>query len=132
MPDHVHLLLKPQPIQQCAPEVGRASEDDNSSRGANDPIRASRASIEPRWISLGEIVKSIKSVTARQINQLRQRKSGSIWMTDYYERSVRDQEDFRVKLQYLAKNPIKAGLVESAAAWDAGWVNEDARKMARG
>jgi len=31
MPDHVHLLLKPQPIQQCAPEVRRASEDDNSS-----------------------------------------------------------------------------------------------------
>lgn len=77
-------------------------------------------------------MKSIKSVTARQINQLRQRKSGSIWMTDYYERSVRDQEDFRVKLQYMAKNPVKAGLVESAAAWDAGWVNEDARRMARG
>ncbi len=120
MPDHVHLLLRPQPIPP------RATQDESSSRGANDFIRAH---VEPRWISIGEIVKGIKGVTARQINRLRQRQGGSVWMTDYYERSVRDREDFQVKLQYMAKNPVKAGLAQSAETWDAWWMNEEAIRM---
>ena len=67
MPDHGHLLLRPQIIQWSA-------------AGANDSIRA------PRWMAIGEIVKSIKSVTARQINHGRGQPRGSVWMTDYYER----------------------------------------------
>lgn len=130
MPDHVHLLLRPQPIQPRVAEnktsSSGASSRSASSRSANDPIRAP---LEPRWISIGEIVKSIKGVTARQINRLRQRPGGSVWMTDYYERSVRDGEDFQVKLQYMAHNPVKAGLARSAEAWDAWWVNEEAIRM---
>ena len=106
MPDHVHLLLKPQLIN-------------HDFRDAADPSRVSGA---PRWISNSEIVKSIKSITARQINQLRGR--GSIWMTDYYERNVRDRTDFDVKIQYLMNNPVKRGLVREPKKWDAMWIKE--------
>jgi len=91
MPDHVHLLLTP---QRLAPNA-------------------------PQWFSLAEIVKSIKSVTARQINRLRGRIGGSIWLKDYYDRSVRDEADFQVKLNYMAQNPVRRGLVTKPEVWDA-------------
>ena len=112
MPDHVHMLLKPQLI----------SHENHDFRGANDTIRAPS---QPRWMAIGEIVKSIKSITARQINRLRGRKSGPIWMTDYYERNVRDEKDFRVKLEYMMNNPVKGGLVRAPEEWDALWINEE-------
>ena len=112
MPDHVHLLLKPQLLQ---------SPNDDF-RGAADPSRAATA---PRWISISEIVKSIKSWTARQINQRRGLSSGSIWMADYYDRNIRDQTDFQVKLKYMAQNPVKRGLARSPEEWDGLWINEE-------
>jgi len=120
MPDHVHLLLTPQLINR----VGVAPSLETDFRGAGAPTR------EPRWISLSEIVKGIKSVTARKINQLRGRQSGSIWQDDYYDRSVRDQEDFQVKLRYLMHNPLKQGLVERPREWDALWIDPEIPQIA--
>jgi putative transposase len=100
MPDHVHLLLTPQRIAPNAPQ----------------------------WFSLAEIVKSIKGVTARQINRLRGRSGGSIWQKDYYDRSIRDEADFQVKLNYMAQNPVRRGLVAETQEWDAidlcGWSQQ--------
>jgi len=124
MPDHVHLLLTPQVIKWIAPEVRRTPRgkaESCTNGGAADLSR------EPRWMSLAEIVKSIKSVTARRINQLRGRKSGSIGQDDYYDREVRDEADFAVKLKYLLNNPVKQGLVKEPAGWDALWVHEENR-----
>ena len=104
MPDHVHMLLTPQPVNRF-------------SRGAGAPTR------DPRWISLAEIVKGIKSVTARKINHLRGRQRGSIWQDEYYDRSVRDRADFEVKLRYLMPNPIKQGLAAQPQDWDALWLS---------
>jgi REP element-mobilizing transposase RayT len=154
MPDHVHMLLKPQIIQWSAtgaPGVRRSPKDNGMShepvedfRGANDSIqvedfRGANDSIQvedfrgandsiraPRWMAIGEIVKSIKSVTARQINQRRGQPGGAVWMTDYYERNVRDDADFEVKLEYLRRNPVKSGLVEIPEKWDALWLNDEA------
>ena len=102
MPDHVHMLLTPQRMKNCAGEGTRA----------------------PRWLSLAEIVKGIKSVTTRRINQSRGIKQGSVWMEEYHDRLVRDGEDFRVKLRYLSLNPVKRGLVKMPQDWDALWIVE--------
>lgn len=111
MPDHVHMLLTPQRIKNCAGEGTRA------------PNRAPDQERE-EWMSLGEIVKGIKSVTTRRINQARGIKQGSVWMEEYYDRLVRDGEDFRVKLRYLSWNPVKRGLVKTPQDWDALWIME--------
>jgi len=76
-------------------------------------------------MAIGEIVKSIKSVTARQINHRRGQPRGSVWMTDYYERNVRDDQDFEVKLEYMRQNPVKQGLVKRPEEWDALWLNDE-------
>ena len=86
---------------------------------ANDLIRV------PRWMAIGEIVKSIEGVTARQINHRRGKARGSVWMTDYFERNVRDEEDFEVKLEYMRQNPVKKGLVKRSEEWDAPWLNDE-------
>jgi len=136
MPDHVHLLLTPQRIQGCYPDLSSdaqplgfkgvgALSSETDFRGAGAPTR------DPRWISLSEIVKGIKSVTARKINLLRGRQRGSIWQDDYYDRSVRDQEDFQVKLQYLMHNPVKQGLAKQPRQWDAIWIEPEATQSSK-
>jgi REP element-mobilizing transposase RayT len=119
MPDHVHMLLTPQIIEWIAPAVRRTPNLDLAG-GAPDSRREPNR--EPRWISLAEIVKSIKSFTARKINVRRGRKSGAIWQDEYYDREVRDEADFKVKIQYMMNNPVKLGLVKQAAEWDGLWL----------
>jgi putative transposase len=41
----------------------------------------------------------------------------SFWEKRYYDRNVRDEEEFRVKLRYLHRNPVKRGLVKEPADW---------------
>ena len=68
---------------------------------------------------LPRIMKGIKGVSARLINAARNT-TGSIWQDESYDRIVRDQAEFEEKLQYMADNPVKAGLVkviEDYEAW---------------
>jgi putative transposase len=43
--------------------------------------------------------------------------SGSFWQKRYYDRNVRDAQEFTVKLRYLHRNPVKRGLVKEAGDW---------------
>ena len=42
---------------------------------------------------------------------------GGIWVTEYSDHRIRDDEDFESHRAYIAKNPIKAGLVERAGEY---------------
>src|SRR6476660_1415723 len=66
--------------------------------------------------SLAQIMKRIKGVSARKINLLLGRE-GTVWQADYFDRYIRDEYDFLQKLSYVEENPVAAGLVEDAAAW---------------
>ena len=37
------------------------------------------------------------------------------WQKRYYDRNVRDEDEFTVKLRYLHRNPVARGLVEDPA-----------------
>jgi putative DNA methylase len=88
MPDHVHLLL--QPKEQ---EPGQ-------------------------WWSLSDILHSIKSFTANQINKLLKHE-GSVWQDESFDRIVRDEEEFLEKWNYIRNNPVKRGLCSELESWDA-------------
>jgi REP element-mobilizing transposase RayT len=81
MPDHVHLLLCPRPK---SPGV---------------------------WHDLSEIMKGIKGVSSRRINQLLGT-AGQVWQQESYDRIIRDENELEEKMQYIWENPIKAGLTE--------------------
>ena len=69
------------------------------------------------------IVKGIKGVTSRRINQVRNLR-GSLWMVDYFDRIIRNQTDFDEKLKYIYENPVRAGLIDNAGDYE-WWYFQD-------
>ena len=92
MPDHVHLLLTP---------LARPS----GATGGGTPAPPAEA------FSLSELLHSIKSYSAHQINKVRNAE-GSIWQDESFDRIVRDEAEFEEKWNYIRHNPVRAGLVE--------------------
>ncbi|MBL4809529.1 MAG: class I tRNA ligase family protein, partial [Phycisphaerales bacterium] len=88
MPDHVHILITPQKLG------------------------------DDEWYPLQDIIHSIKSFTANEINRSR-KDSGTFWQAEYFDRIVRDEDEFVEKWNYMLKNPVKAGLCEEPGkyAW---------------
>lgn len=80
MPDHVHLII--QPMEMSA----------------------------GKWYELQKILKSIKGVSARRINESMGRK-GSVWQAESFDRIVRDEKEYLEKMNYILRNPIKARIV---------------------
>lgn len=66
--------------------------------------------------SLGEIVRSWKTFTARKINE-RMATNGKLWALDYYDRYIRDLDHLADSRAYIRNNPVKAGLCEKPEDW---------------
>jgi primosomal protein N' (replication factor Y) len=83
MPDHVHLLVQPLPIQEAGKE------------GVH---------------SLPEILHSIKSFSAHEVNKVMKR-SGPVWMDESFDRLIRSEADLHKTWDYIWNNPRRIGLV---------------------
>ena len=66
--------------------------------------------------SLPGIVQKWKGASAIQINRLRNR-SGTLWMRDYFDRFIRDEDHFLNARIYIRENPVKARLCELPEDW---------------
>ena len=84
MPDHVHMVAKPLPKQG-----------------------------EQYW-DLSEILHSVKSFSANEINKLEEKTGSPVWQTESYDRVIRDAYELANELAYLNHNPVKARLVNEA------------------
>ena len=84
MPDHTHMLLQP---REKTPGI---------------------------WYDLAEIMKGIKGVSARRINQLLGT-VGTVWQEESFDRIVRNEQEFLEKWNYMLNNPVKRGLVSEHA-----------------
>ncbi|MCL4236360.1 MAG: transposase [Deltaproteobacteria bacterium] len=90
--------------------------------------------------SLGKIVQSWKSYTGRRIRELlsgtesasgpshaigspgrdnpaNRTTAGGVWMREYWDRYIRDDQHFDATVNYIHQNPVKAGLVRIAEDW---------------
>ncbi|MBX3282821.1 MAG: AMP-binding protein [Acidobacteria bacterium] len=67
--------------------------------------------------SLSDIMKRIKGVSARKINQLTN-STGSVWQPDYFDRYIRDTGHFDSTIRYIKQNPVKAGLCAAPEEWE--------------
>jgi REP element-mobilizing transposase RayT len=65
------------------------------------------------------VVHSWKSFSAKKINLLLGLK-GEFWAREYYDHLVRDEADLMRVVQYVAENPIKAGLRN----WHSIWISD--------
>ena len=94
MPDHVHILIEPE-------------------------IKESDAQSNPIFFSLAEILQTIKSFTAHEINKL-QNSAGSVWEKESFDRLIRSERDLQEKFEYITRNPWDANLVPPTQ--DYPWV----------
>ena len=69
--------------------------------------------------SLGSILHSLKSFTAKEANKVLGR-SGQFWSKEYFDRYIRDEEHFVRTRKYIERNPVKAGLCEAPEEWEFG------------
>ena len=72
---------------------------------------------------LAEIMKGIKGVSARRINQLLGRK-GTLWQDESFDRIMR-AEEFQWKRNYITANPIDAGLCTKPEEYIWLWLQKD-------
>lgn len=59
--------------------------------------------------SLPDVIHSWKSFSAKQANQILAAQ-GQFWQREYYDHLIRDEAEFERAVNYVAENPVKAGL----------------------
>ncbi|MBI2812700.1 MAG: hypothetical protein HYX71_00245 [Opitutae bacterium] len=96
MPDHVHALLEPHPRKK--------TED-----GA------------PVFRPLNEILHSVKSFTAHEINKATGT-SGPVWEKETFDRLIRGENDLMEKFLYIVNNPHAANLVRPGEDYPFLWA----------
>ena len=69
----------------------------------------------PNW-TLGKIMHSWKSFTSKEANKLLLRE-GEFWEPEYFDRLIRNEDEFHHYLEYIASNPPKAGLKDWKWLW---------------
>ena len=64
--------------------------------------------------SLSQIMKGIKGVSARKVNQMRNT-TGTVWQDEYYDRIIRDQKELDEKIHYFSKYVELKGILASGS-----------------
>jgi REP element-mobilizing transposase RayT len=70
--------------------------------------------------TLAAIMKSIKGISARNINLLLAR-HGSVWLDESFDHVVRATERSQAKFDYVCNNPVRAHIVKSADEYPWLW-----------
>ena len=76
-------------------------------------------------VPLGKVVQSWKSYTGKKIRGMmedgragaRRAQEDGVWMREYWDRYIRDEDHFDAVVRYIHDNPVKAGLVAEAEDW---------------
>lgn len=89
------------------------------------PLR-SDAPLRPTPGSLSTIVRSVKSASAKRINELRRLPGVPVWQRNYYERVIRNDRELEGIREYIATNPLKWALDRENPERSGRSVEEDA------
>jgi REP element-mobilizing transposase RayT len=87
MPNHIHGIL----MLTDHPNVGAGFK----------PAPASRRHALP------EIVRALKTFSARRINEIRGTPGQPVWQRNYYEHVIRNEMDLEETREYIQNNPLK-------------------------
>ncbi len=98
METHAHMLLKPLEGQARTPVLP----------------------VTPVY-NLARIMHSIKSYSAHRLRKLLEIE-GSVWLSESYDRIVRDENEYVEKMNYIIYNPVKAGLVQRPEGYKWLWA----------
>ncbi len=69
--------------------------------------------------TLDGILHTWKSYSAQEANKILKRK-GTFWFREYFDRFIRNEEHYHNVVFYIEQNPVNAGLIDRAEAWEFG------------
>ena len=98
MPDHVHLLIQP-------------------------GVKEIDADEKPIFFPIGEILHSIKSFSAKEVNKLMNVR-GTLWQQERFDRYMRSDADLAEKFRYIVRNPWDSELVDESEDYRWVWYPE--------
>jgi putative transposase len=76
-------------------------------------------------VALPTLTRSLKGITAKRANAILALTGNPFWQDESYDHLVRNQREFEKIRNYIAENPVRAGLVRDARAYrwsSAGWA----------
>ena len=76
-------------------------------------------------VSPSRLLQSLKGASAREVNRILGRTGEAFWQAESYDHWVRDPDEWNRIRIYIEENPVKAGLVSSAA--DYRWSSASQR-----
>ena len=97
MPDHIHGILILDPTPLGAAGLRPAAAEVKELEGAAEP-------------GLPEIIRALKSFSARAINKARNTPGAAVWQRGYHERVIRSDEELARLREYIVNNPERAAL----------------------
>lgn len=103
MPNHVHMLIG-------VGDMFVKENPGNNTDSANESYR------------LPKILQDLKKFTARESNKILGR-NGQFWHSESYDHVVRNVKEFENITDYIAQNPVKAGLTENYKDWEFSFVD---------
>lgn len=71
--------------------------------------------------SIAYVMKSIKGTSARYLN-IKLNRRGRLWLREYYDHFIRNEQEFNNVIRYMEMNPVKAGLVVEPKDWLWTWI----------
>ena len=66
----------------------------------------------------------LKSYTANECNKILDR-NGQFWQHESYDHYIRNNKELNFYVDYVLKNPVKAGLVRNPELWEGTWLISD-------
>ena len=114
MPDHVHGIVV---LLDTHREGNVRKDDGQGGLTARAGLDDARAGLKPAPTGgyafadvgvrhgLSEIVRALKTYSARRINATRGTPGASVWQRGYYERIVRNERELNLTRNYIASNP---------------------------
>ena len=97
MPNHVHAIIE---IKEVDSGRGGSQYKGNTAQG----VRKTRPYRKTDH-GLPEIIRALKSFSARRINLRRNTPGVAVWQRNYYDRIIRNEEEFRRIHLYIIENP---------------------------
>lgn len=106
MPDHFHGILWLHDLCPAGEAAGRVlafqSEQDFP---AASPLHLHLSG--PAAGSLGAVIRHFKSITRCRINVTRRKPGTPVWLRNYFERIVRNQDELDRAREYILNNPLQ-------------------------
>jgi putative DNA methylase len=120
MPNHVHVLFQPINRSDKQPACRSQSVSDNEPPMAGGTskllVPTDVGETSDRRGPLASIMHSLKNYTAKKVNALLGR-TGQFWQHKSYDHWARDDDELERIVEYIAWNPVKAGLTREPQEW---------------